>query len=591
MSKGTLKVMLLSSMLVAGAVVLSGCNDKDYDFNGIDATMGLGGGELQLPVSSTEDIKLKDVLDLEEDGSLVEDPVTHDYVFCRNGDHINPVRISIDKIHVAKASSQSLPFSFDVQNSYSRSVRRTAPTVHADTDIYEFVYSGNKPAAVKELVSAEATTTLALSVPLTAISGVVGKLQTLELTFPSYLKYEVSESSAAYTSVDGSTIKFENVPTDRTFTVKLNVTGLDFSKAATSGSFSLTDKKVELQGKVHLAASGVVTGAAETVPALTAQLSMDDFTINAASGKFDPEINMTDGLGTARINGIPQFLKGDNVKADFSNPQVRLSIDNDMEAEGIITGKIISVKNGAVTNVIENVKVPVYPNANCVCISRTGEVYEDIKDFTMVTVPNLSTAIEKIPDEVTFAATAKANSDKVVNFRLGHEYLISTEYAIVAPLAFAENAVIVYTDTIADWNKDLKDLDLAENTYVLATATAQNGIPAYLSVDITPVGKLKADGTRDVVSGIKVEFPDGKNKAAASPDGVTRTDSEIQVKITQTETGALKKLDGLVLTATGKAKEDGSAAVTGITLNAEKHTLKLADINVKVVGKVIGDFN
>lgn len=588
MSKKPLNVMLLSSMLMAGVVVLSGCNDKDYDFNEIDATMGFGGDGLQLPVSSTEEIKLKDVLDLEQNGSVVEDAITHDYVFRRNGDPIDAVKISIDKIHVAKASDKSLPFSFDVQNSYFRSARRAVPTIHGDADIYEFVYRGDKPKEVKELVSAEATTNLSLSVPLTAINGVVSKLQTLDITLPNYLNFSVASSSTECKSVDGSTIKFENVPADRTFTVNVNVTGFDLSKAATSGSFSLTDKKLELQGKVHLTASGVITGTATSVPTLIAQFSMDDFTIHSARGKFDPEINMADGLGKANITGIPEFLRDENVKADLYNPQIQLVIDNGMEVEGTITGKIISKKNGVVTNTIENVKIPVQPGDNWICINRTGEPYND---FNIVKVPELSKAIETIPDEVSFEATAKANSDKVVNFELGEVYTLAPAYAIVAPLAFAENAAIVYKDTLADWHKNLKDLDLADNTYVLATATAQNGVPAYLSVDVTPVGELKADGTRDVVSGIKVEFPDGKNKAAASPDGTTRTDSEIQVKITQTETGALKKLDGLVFTATGKAKEDGSATVTGITLNAEKHTLKLADIKVKVVGKVIGDFN
>ncbi|MBL1007293.1 MAG: hypothetical protein JJO71_27055 [Escherichia coli] len=41
----------------------------------------------------------------------------------------------------------------------------------------------------------------------------------------------------------------------------------------------------------------------------------------------------------------------------------------------------------------------------------------------------------------------------------------------------------------------------------------------------------------------------------------------------------------------GKAKASDGNAVTGVVLNAEKHTLKLNDIKIKLVGKVIGDFN
>ena len=40
----------------------------------------------------------------------------------------------------------------------------------------------------------------------------------------------------------------------------------------------------------------------------------------------------------------------------------------------------------------------------------------------------------------------------------------------------------------------------------------------------------------------------------------------------------------------GKASHEGTT-VTGIILNSEKHTLKLENIKVKLVGKVIGNFN
>ena len=156
-------------------------------------------------------------------------------------------------------------------------------------------------------------------------------------------------------------------------------------------------------------------------------------------------------------------------------------------------------------------------------------------------------------------------------------------YRIEAPLAFAENAEIVYKDTLDEWNDDLQDYELAENTYLSATANVANGVPVFLSVDVVPV-----DVDKKEVKGVKVELL--KKDIAASANGTDKVVSPLEMKITQTEKGALKKLDGLILTATGKAKE-GDKAVTGITLNAEKHTLKITDIRIKIVGKVIGDFN
>ena len=83
----------------------------------------------------------------------------------------------------------------------------------------------------------------------------------------------------------------------------------------------------------------------------------------------------------------------------------------------------------------------------------------------------------------------------------------------------------------------------------------------------------------------------GWGEIKASADGTTPATSPLSVKILQKKADAFKKLDGLKVVVSGKAKGEGGNAVTGVVLNAEKHTLKLNDIKIKLVGKVIGDFN
>lgn len=590
MSRNPLNLKLLSSMLMAGALVFTGCNDKDYDFNEIDATVGIGGDGLEIPASTTENIKLKDVLDLEEDGSVVEDATTHDYVFRRTGDPINPIVVNINKITVAKSHGQSLPFTFSTASNAKGGPKRAYGTIHADADIYEFTYNGEKPKEVVDLTHAGATTKLNLSVPLPAISGAVSTLDNITISLPGYIEYTVGNCSKAPKSNSNNTLVFENVPTNGNFEVEVNVTGLNFKYSGTkANSIAVSKDKISLVGTIHLKANGSITSLQASLPTVQAQFNMADFTINSATGKFDPEINMNDGLGKTSITGIPEFLQDENVKVDLYNPHILLTVGNDMNAEGTITGKIVSKKNGAVINTIEGISIPIVANStNKICINRRSD--EVMDGYTMVHVPELSKAIETIPDEIVFEATAKANSNKEIEFLLGHDYHITPAYSIDAPLAFAENAEIVYKDTLDGWNDDIDDLELAEGTYLSATANVENGVPAYLSVDAIPVGVAKADGTRNVIEGIKIEFPDGKNKVTASTDGVTKTESPLEIKITETAAGSLKKLDGIIFTASGKAKE-GDNTVTGVTLNADKHTLHVKDIKIKVVGKVIGDFN
>ena len=76
----------------------------------------------------------------------------------------------------------------------------------------------------------------------------------------------------------------------------------------------------------------------------------------------------------------------------------------------------------------------------------------------------------------------------------------------------------------------------------------------------------------------------------ASPEGQTSVDTPISIRLSQNAEGAMKRLDGLVLSIEAAAS-DGASAVVGETLNSERHFLIAKDIKIKLVGKLIGDFN
>ena len=149
---------------------------------------------------------------------------------------------------------------------------------------------------------------------------------------------------------------------------------------------------------------------------------------------------------------------------------------------------------------------------------------------------------------------------------------------------FGEDAVIVYNDSIDDLNKDLKDIELSENSYITINSNIENRIPIYLDVKVEAIG---VDG--NVLNGIKVNV---NNNIIASADGVGSVVAPVEILLNQTENGALKKLDKLMFVITGKAKSpDGKNGVVGKTLNSEKHFLIARDIEIKLVGKVITDLN
>lgn len=210
---------------------------------------------------------------------------------------------------------------------------------------------------------------------------------------------------------------------------------------------------------------------------------------------------------------------------------------------------------------------------------------EGVTGFDHVIVnESLSKLIETIPDNITFSANATADSKNDYRFELGRNYTVQPVYKVDAPIAFGENANIEYRDTLDGWNDDIEDFELAEGSYINLDASIKSCVPAYMSITAVPVD---ADGNAISSDELSVEV---EGTVEASKDGVTETVSPVNIKISQSKRGAMKKLDGIVFVVSGKAN-GASGAVTGITLNAQKHSLKVDEIKIKLVGKLIGNFN
>lgn len=584
-----LKIRLFSSLIVMGSLLVTGCSDSDYDFNNIDATIGIGGDGLELPVSNTDNIKLSEVLDLEENGSVVADASTgFDYVFRQQGNEVEAAHPYINSITVARrqSSSSNITLSF---NSSARNSRasRAAVMLHGEGDVFEFSYEGNKPQEVEELTAAEVSSTINLKVDFQNLSSWVSKFDKITLTFPSYMKLAVDGKP-----VEGNTITLNNVFTSENLEKKIDIVGLDFTKKDELGELKIAKTslgdKIQLTGKVHMAVetSNYSFSSGISSVSMKNKLSMSDIRITGATGKFNPTIDLNT-LGNVHISGIPDFLKDGNVVVDLYNPQIYLTLNSNLGIEGFAGGTLKSLKNGREIASVEVPEFAVKANGTThVVICRNAAATEAGSDVEKVEVPNLSDLVKTMPDEITFQANARANNQKTGTFKLGyHDYEVAPSYSIDSPIAFAEDACIEYSDDLDGWNDDIKDLNMADGAYVQLSAQVTSCVPAYLNVKATPVDVYGREISKDE---LEVEIT-GEIKASA--DGTTPATSPLTVKILQKKADAFKKLDGLKVVVSGKAKGEGGNAVTGVVLNAEKHTLKLNDIKIKLVGKVIGDFN
>lgn len=585
MNKKTFTLRAFLIMGMAGALGFSSCTDNDYDLNSIDTTIGIGGDGLEFPYLSTEVIPLKDVLELEDNGSVVEDPVNGDYVFRQDGADIDPVHPFIDKITVAQ--QQTTSNDVELVSSGSAGSRRRARTTRAggsltaDGWLQAFTYEGSTPKEVLDLSTAEVDASIELKVDFSSVKDVASKFNNITISLPAFMTLSDIKCGHKFT-IKGTSISFEDVSTESPLTLTAKVTALNFKEGNTTyGTLKLENGKIEMNGKVHINASATIDRSGSTSNhKISSTMEMGSFIVDAATGKFNPEISLSD-LGDMTVNGIPDFLQGGNVVVDLYNPQIKLTTTSDMDIPGVVDGVIKSYKNGQLLATVNINDIPVDPNrTSTICICRRSE---GISGFDHVIVnENLSKLIETIPDRITFTANTHADSKNTYRYKLGHQYTVTTAYSLDAPIAFGENANIEYRDTLDGWNDDIQDYELAENSYITMDATISSCVPAYMTIQATPV-----DVNGNAISADELSV-DVDGSIEASKDGVAQTTSPVNIKISQKQKGAMKKLDGIVFTVSGKANgEDG--AVTGITLNARKHSLKVENIKIKLVGKIIAN--
>lgn len=590
MKKKQMKTSLLLASLLTLGFSVTGCTNDNYDFDQIDATMGFGSGELEIPASSTMNIPLSDILELEENGS-VKIAANGDYLFQLTGSDASSASPMISPI-VLRGNSYSSTLTLNASSAAKGTRAAGTHLSFVSPKELMFKYNGTD-AAVKRLNSAEVADEIELKINLTldGLSSAIATIDKATLTLPGYL--EISQVTGnGNPMVNGSKITVENVSTSSNLQLTIKAKKLDFEKQDAYGKVVIGNNgSIKMDGYFDLGIEADVTRVPTSALTIDANVNVNDITLKSATGIFDPEINIS-SLGDVSVTGVPDFLSEDGVRADLDNPQIILSIKNDMDAAAKVSAKVISTKNGQNLATVQlpemNIcKTTVAPVTKiCICRHKTAELTAQYGAANVYEVSNLATLINQhIPDYVQITdVETKADPSQEMTIEFGRYYKVVPSYEIYAPLAFAEDAVIEYADDFDGWNDDLDDLELSEGTYVRLTADAQNLVPATLIVEATPLGV----GGTDISNLIEVNVKKGTVKASA--DGVTAMNSPLEIELREKVKGGLQKLDGLSYKVKGKASHDGTT-VTGINLNSEKHTLKLENINVKLVGKVIGNFN
>ena len=612
MEKNNVRQLLLAAIIIGAAGVMGACTDNDYDLNEVDMTVGIGGGRITIPTSSSDVIPLYEVLKF-NDSEVVDTLEGGDYYFAKDGDPVDNTEVSINKFSVERRSNQQFVFDIDLSGAAAAKqnggkMLLTLPNaVQKSKVVNTFNYDGNQPDEVVELKETYISAKMEVEVSYTPnMKKVVSKFAEMSIELPNYMDFEVVSQSNC--TKEGNKLVFKNVPTNTNLKTTININKLTMGMAPDEELGSLTvdeNGKVVLVGNVRMTVK-VAEINDNLLPSdfvncsIISKMAMDEaIMLDKVKGRFVPVINLDD-LGDAEVTGLPDFLTEGDVKIDIDNPQLLLTLNSNLTVGGEVTGVIKWWRTDDNGNSEEgDIKLPqpirikaaaegASPESNaikvCICRYKTAEM-EAAYDQVIETDDISELLYPRVIDRISFKGEATADKNNVYAYELGKKYIIRPAYRVEAPLAFGDNAKIVYTETFEDWNEDVKDFDVKEGTYIELIAKVENRIPAYLNVKATP---LDVNGDELAESVVDVDV-DADVKASA--DGVTPAVSELKIVLTPAK-GAFEKLNGLKLKVSGAARDaQGNNPVKGITLNANKHSLVLKDIKLSLVGTAVADLN
>ncbi len=607
-------------MFTAGMLAIASCAgvDDNYDLGDLDATIGIGGDGISLPTSSTDSIMLSDVLNLSENGD-VKTLENGDYVFQMAGKHVTSAHPEVAKVSLNPMAEITNQFRFNISSSAkgTTKAKRVSGHINETTNLQQmFVFTGHSD-VVESLSSIELDpTTISIKLDFSGVESVMPTISQLKLSLPGYLDLssdDVTSNQSVGIQVskekESTSVALSNVSTASTLALTLNLKRIDFTQTTSSsqyGSLSI-DKNthlITLNGKynVSIQADWSVDDISSIGNLyLISQVKGETMVIKEATGQFNPDIDFE--IGETSVNGIPDFLSDGNVVADLDNPQIRFTIKSDMDVAakigGTVDGKktsIVSSKNGVVLASVDLPEITIKPGTPsnpvtttiCICrdASKLTDTYDEVREIS-----DLSSLIKTIPDAIKVEnINARADNNRVSTFVFGRRYTVAPSYEVYAPLAFGEEGCIVYKDTLNNWSLDLEDVtpfidknDPSKNTSVELSADIVSRIPAYLTLSIQPVDK---DGKAISSNIIKVTNPE----TVVASDGKKLVTSPVAANMTLMTEDALDVLDGVIMTISGSANGK-NGAVTGVTLNAKTQKMKVENLKIKLIGKVVADLN
>ena len=575
----------LWTCLMAG---LSACIDERYDLDkDIDYTISVG-GDLSVPASSTEDITLKNLLDMEENSMVQADGDGFYSMVKANVKQQTDVKIDSilfnDEMFDSQEEISFLEFPEKMIQMLPDDEQIEAPIRNISTSA-----SLEKTDITEELLAIDnAVTELPMDLEYRFLEN--NDIQRLflrkgyEIRFPEYITISASEETdVSLFEVDDRSVRMKQdmeIGTDG-LTIPIMIRMLDFTKMPEGSGFRYPSyMKIDFD----IVSTGQAYFYKKDFPADRKRWNIHFARIpRLKTGKIlnckvkvAPDIDME--VEPIWFDNVPDFLSDEEVVVDMYDPKMYMTVTNTAPVDVSVNATIYSHrKDGSVTSIEVGdrhgmpILIPKSVENYVICFHKQDSEIADADQSIQLT--DIDILMGKMPEYISVGNIESEVPDQYYYVRPGRTYSVTTESRIEAPLAFCENTNIVYKETLDGWHEDLDKYEIQAAT---VTMEAENRIPLDIELEVEPID---VDGNR--IEGIAVAVDKSIQAGSQEQSAVT----SIKIDLTSQE-GLMRNLDGLVLRANATVPADRQAQ----QLN-ENQTLTLSDIRIMIKGGIKIDLN
>ena len=585
--------------------------DENYDLSkGVDATIGVGKG-LSFPIGSSKKIELSEFLNTEDIEFLKTDEAGN-YAFSSTGSfssgnfRLEETELNFDFGEYREEIDMELTPADDggsplFPGKFPYLINRKIEH-HVDLNLEQ----DNLPKEVKRVRKITFAEPVELDVVLDIRGaddnshGMLEEVRELlfdgiRVKFPEYIDLgddqpvdngELVLLGSAVYNEDTKTLQYKDT---------VNVESIDFSKTdkgyfeVVGGAIDLSER-VEINGNVRSA--DIVYFSLDNMTHINnviieSNFNLSEIKLASVEGLFEPEIDEISESLDLGFGEDMDFLK--NAYIDFTNPYIKLTIDNSTGANVYADASIVGYDNesGEMDNTRMEFNLSAEANAKTkILITRRDSLVDGWENKVL---PNLNELLKTIPDKINVNIRAGVASDVYSVLNFGEDMAFNGEYEVNLPLAF-DDMRLEYTYTIEepfgknDTENAYEDVSADENTIikeirgVSLSMNVKNSIPIGFAPSIIMYNK---NGELMDLDNIGIE---GEIKAGAGNlVGAEPVTSSLKFKIASYNENLddVYRIDvKLVGTGRGVLNKYESIQFTDIALNIEDYIV--LDLNENV---------